>query len=66
MYQLLIVQALRPDRLLAMALVFVSTVMGEEFLHEPEQELDLAAIVENEVGSCHVINSGPYDSVVLT
>jgi dynein heavy chain 1 len=49
MYQLLIVQALRPDRLLAMTSIFVSTVMGEEFLHEPEQELDLTSIVENEV-----------------
>ena len=49
MYQLLVVQALRPDRLLAVTALFVGMVMGEQFVHEPEQELDLNTIVENEV-----------------
>lgn len=51
MYQLLVVQALRPDRLVAMTSVFVASVMGEGFLQEPEQELDLNFIVDNEVGT---------------
>lgn len=51
MCQLLVVQALRPDRLVAMTSVFVASVMGERFLQEPEQELDLNFIVDNEVGT---------------
>lgn len=47
--QLLVIQAFRPDRLLAMASNFVSSVMGKEFLIVAEQELDLATIVNEEV-----------------
>ncbi len=40
------------DRLLAIAHQFVGTVLGDMFLHEAEQELNLAAVVDNEVGNC--------------
>ena len=46
---MLVIQAFRADRLLAMAGRFVATVMGETFRHSAEQELDLAAIVNKEV-----------------
>ena len=49
LYQMLVVQAFRADRLLAMASRFVATVMGESFCHSAEQELDLASIVMKEV-----------------
>ena len=49
LYQMLVVQAFRADRLLAMAGRFVATVMGESFRHSAEQELDLATIVLKEV-----------------
>ncbi len=46
---MLVVQAFRTDRLLAMASIFVAMVMGESFMHHAEQELDLAGIVTKEV-----------------
>ena len=49
LYQMLVVQAFRADRLLARAGRFVATVMGESFRHVAEQELDLATIVLKEV-----------------
>ncbi|TRY83561.1 hypothetical protein DNTS_016270 [Danionella cerebrum] len=49
LHQLLLIQAFRPDRLLAMSHIFVSRVMGENFMSIIEQPLDLAAIVESEV-----------------
>ena len=49
LYQMLVVQAFRADRLVAMAGRFVATVMGESFRHSAEQELDLATIVLKEV-----------------
>lgn len=49
LHQMLVIQAFRADRLLAMAGRFVATVMGETFRHSAEQELDLAAIVNKEV-----------------
>ena len=51
LYQLLVVQAFRPDRVLAMVHKFVETVFGQSFLRASEQELDLAFIVEKEVQS---------------
>ena len=33
-----------------MASIFVATVLGETFVHSAEQELNLAEIVNNEVG----------------
>lgn len=49
MHQLLLIQAFRPDRLLAMSHIFVSMVLGESFMNIVEQPLDLANIVDNEV-----------------
>ena len=46
---MLLIQTLRPDRLLAATQQFVAAVMGMNFLAEAEQELKLSAIVENEV-----------------
>ena len=50
MNKLLVIQAFRPDRLIASAHNFVATVLGTEFMARAEQELDLGSIVENEVG----------------
>lgn len=50
-HRLLLIQAFRPDRLLAMAHVFVSTNLGESFMSIMEQPLDLTHIVDTEVGS---------------
>ncbi|XP_013402014.1 cytoplasmic dynein 1 heavy chain 1-like isoform X1 [Lingula anatina] len=49
LYQMLVIQTFRPDRLLAMGHTFVVTVMGNMFFHDIEQEVNLAAIVENEI-----------------
>lgn len=49
MHQLLLIQAFRPDRLLAMAHIFVSKVLGETFMSIIEQPLDLANVVDYEV-----------------
>ena len=49
LYQLLLIQTFRPDRLLAMTSRFVSTVMGASFLSAADQELDLVTIVNEEV-----------------
>ena len=43
------IQALRPDRILAMGQRVVGTILGENFMHVAEQGLDLASVVENEV-----------------
>lgn len=48
-HQLLLIQAFRPDRLLAMSHIFVSKVMGENFMAIIDQPLDLANIVDSEV-----------------
>lgn len=49
MHQLLLIQAFRPDRMLPMAHIFVSKVLGNTFMAFIEQPLDLENIVENEV-----------------
>ncbi|XP_077866279.1 cytoplasmic dynein 1 heavy chain 1-like [Saccoglossus kowalevskii] len=49
LHRLLVIQAFRPDRLLAATHIFVSSIMGEQFMLAAESELDLANIVENEV-----------------
>ena len=54
LYQMLVVQAFRADRLLAMAAGFVATVMGESFMECAEQELQLATIVSKEVQQMRV------------
>ncbi|XP_061071728.1 cytoplasmic dynein 1 heavy chain 1 isoform X2 [Conger conger] len=48
-HQLLLIQAFRPDRMLAMSHIFVSKVLGEHFMSIIEQPLDLASIVDSEV-----------------
>ena len=56
MHQLLLIQAFRPDRMLAMSHIFVSKVLGETFMAIIEQPLDLANIVDNEVTSSSLFN----------
>lgn len=51
MYQLLVIQAFRPDRVIAAAHHFVSAVLGADFMYQAEKELDLAACVEREIRS---------------
>ena len=46
---LLAIQALRPDRLIAMARIFVERTLGSDFVHITEKELNLSQIVETEV-----------------
>ena len=46
---MLVVHAFRPDNLVNSAHKFVASVMGEDFTHHAEQELDLAHVVEYEV-----------------
>ncbi|XP_056446392.1 cytoplasmic dynein 1 heavy chain 1 [Gadus chalcogrammus] len=48
-HQLLLIQAFRPDRLLAMSHIFVCKVLGETFMNIIEQPLDLGNIVDMEV-----------------
>ena len=43
------IQALRPDRIVAMGHRVVGTILGESFMHDAEQGLDLASVVEHEV-----------------
>ncbi|XP_064603299.1 cytoplasmic dynein 1 heavy chain 1-like isoform X2 [Liolophura sinensis] len=50
-HSLLSIQAFRPDRLIAMARIFVEKVMGIGFVHLGEREVDLSNIVENEIKS---------------
>ncbi|XP_038118676.1 dynein heavy chain, cytoplasmic isoform X2 [Culex quinquefasciatus] len=51
MHQLLLIQAFRPDRVIAAAHLFVSTVLGEHFMPNAEKELDFTACVEKEIAS---------------
>ncbi|KAK6191509.1 hypothetical protein SNE40_003176 [Patella caerulea] len=46
---LLVIQVFRPDRLIAMARLFVEKTLGGEFLHAAEKELNMGDIVENEI-----------------
>ncbi|KAF4518251.1 hypothetical protein B566_EDAN010397 [Ephemera danica] len=49
MHRLLVIQAFRPDRVVAAAHLLVSAVLGEGFMATAEKELDLPAIVETEL-----------------
>ena len=53
-HQLLLIQAFRPDRLLAMSHIFVCKVLGETFMNIIEQPLDLGNIVDSEVHDGHL------------
>ncbi len=48
-HHMLVIQAFRPDRLLASAHLFVQGAVGQQFMHAADQEMDLANIIENEV-----------------
>ncbi|KER29808.1 hypothetical protein T265_03607 [Opisthorchis viverrini] len=50
-YHLLLIQAFRPDRLLASAHRLVSAALGETFMDEARGHLDLLSIVEQEIRS---------------
>ncbi|XP_076178666.1 dynein heavy chain, cytoplasmic isoform X5 [Ptiloglossa arizonensis] len=49
MHQLLIIQAFRPDRVIAAASLVVTCALGESFMAAAEAELDFASVVENEL-----------------
>lgn len=49
MHQLLVIQAFRPDRVIAAAQLLVSSVLGEDFMPAAERELDLALNVDKEL-----------------
>jgi dynein heavy chain 1, cytosolic len=51
LHQLLLIQAFRPDRVIAAAHVFVSTVLGEDFMPLAESELDFNSCVEQHLNS---------------
>ncbi|XP_017053188.1 dynein heavy chain, cytoplasmic isoform X2 [Drosophila ficusphila] len=48
-HQLLLIQAFRPDRVIAAAHNVVNTVLGEDFMPNAEQELDFAAVVDKQL-----------------
>ena len=48
-YSLLIIQALRPDRLLSCAHRLVFAVFGQGFMEAARANLDLGAVVEHEI-----------------
>ncbi|XP_075979872.1 dynein heavy chain, cytoplasmic isoform X3 [Anticarsia gemmatalis] len=49
MYRLLLIQAFRPDRVIAAATQLVTAVLGAGFMAKAETELDLQAIVEHQL-----------------
>ena len=49
LHQLLLIQAFRPDRVIAAAQMFVSAVLGEGFMPLAEKELDFSACVETQL-----------------
>uniref|UniRef100_A0A7G3AJ29 Putative dynein heavy chain and region d6 of dynein motor n=1 Tax=Lutzomyia longipalpis TaxID=7200 RepID=A0A7G3AJ29_LUTLO len=51
MHHLLLIQAFRPDRVIAAANLFVATVLGEDFMPLAEKELDFATCVEKQLTS---------------
>ena len=55
---MLVIQALRPDRLIAMARIFVEQTLGSDFVHLTEKELNLPEIVENEVLTFSILMIG--------
>lgn len=51
MHQLLLIQAFRPDRVIAAGQLLVDTVLGEEFMPLADRELDFSACVEKQLTS---------------
>lgn len=58
-HRLLTIQTFMPDRLLAMARLFVETVLGGGFMQQAEQEMNLGFILEDEVGRGGILNIYP-------
>lgn len=48
-HQLLIIQAFRPDRVIAAAALFISAALGDKFMSSAEVELDFGSVVENQL-----------------
>ncbi|XP_046751875.1 dynein heavy chain, cytoplasmic isoform X5 [Diprion similis] len=51
MHQLLVIQAFRPDRVIAAASLVVTSALGESFMAAAEAELDFGSVVENQLKS---------------
>ncbi|XP_073960063.1 dynein heavy chain, cytoplasmic isoform X2 [Choristoneura fumiferana] len=51
MYRLLLIQAFRPDRVIAAATQLVSAVLGGGFMAKAETEFDLASITEHQLNA---------------
>lgn len=49
MHQMLLIQAFRPDRVVAAGQLLVATVLGEDFMPVAETELDFSACVEKQL-----------------
>lgn len=49
MHQLLLIQAFRPDRVIAAGQLLVATVLGEDFMPLAETELDFSTVVEKQL-----------------
>ncbi|XP_005182290.1 dynein heavy chain, cytoplasmic isoform X3 [Musca domestica] len=50
-HQLLLIQAFRPDRVIAAAHNVVNAVLGSDFMQTAEDELDFAAVVDKQLNS---------------
>ncbi|XP_065362456.1 dynein heavy chain, cytoplasmic-like [Calliphora vicina] len=50
-HQLLLIQAFRPDRVIAAAHNVVNSVLGEDFMQTAEDELDFAAVVDKQLNA---------------
>ncbi|XP_060804539.1 dynein heavy chain, cytoplasmic isoform X3 [Amyelois transitella] len=51
MYRLLLIQAFRPDRVIAAATQLVTAVLGSSFMAKAETELDLTSITEHQLNA---------------
>lgn len=49
LHRLLLIQAFRPDRVIAAGQILVATVLGEDFMPMAEKELDFSACVEKQL-----------------
>ncbi|XP_043279701.1 dynein heavy chain, cytoplasmic isoform X3 [Venturia canescens] len=48
-HRLLMIQAFRPDRVMAAASLFITSALGETFMSAAEVEMDFASVVENQL-----------------
>lgn len=49
MHQLLLIQAFRPDRVIAAANIFVNSVLGEDFMPTAEKEVDFSSVIDKQL-----------------